>query len=222
MIAFEGPDKIHLWNIETGSSLDISLVDEHVADGNGDFFSPPVDISAFAFSSDGKKLVSGTMGGKVQMWDTETGVALAPFFEGQNMEEAVEGDPGNFRVTYRDAIRALAFSSNGRLLAVGSDQKIRLLGSREYPPLKDTPRGTQALVFSSDDTILATGMRDGSVELWNLATGDKLRTLNGHTAIVEVVVFSPDGKKLVSTGQDGTILLWDWNEILKGSTVIGE
>ena len=214
IIAFGGSDKIHLWNIETGSSLDISLVEEQAADGNGHFFSPPVDINAFVFSPDGKKLVSGTMGGKVQMWDTETGVPLAPFFEGQNMEEAVEGGPGNFRVTYRDAITALAFSSNGRLLAVGSDQKIRLLGSREYPPLKDTPRGTQALAFSSDDTVLVTGMREGSVELWNLATGDKLKTLKGHTAIVEAVVFSPDGKKLVSTGKDGTILLWDWEEII--------
>ena len=89
-----------------------------------------------------------------------------------------------------------------------------MLGSREYPPLKDTPRGTQALAFSSDDTVLVTGMREGSVELWNLATGDKLKTLKGHTAIVEAVVFSPDGKKLVSTGKDGTILLWDWEEII--------
>ena len=218
VIAFGGPDKIHLWNIETGITLDIPLVDEHVADGNVDFFSPPVDINAFAFSSDGKKLVTGTMGGKVQMWDPETGVPLAPFLEGQNMEEAVEGGPGNFRVTYRGAINALAFSSNGRLLAVGSDQKIRLLGSREYPPLKDTPRGTQALAFSPDDTILVTGLRPSGIELWNLATGEKLRTLDGHTAIVEALVFSPDGKTLVSTGQDGTILLWDWNEIVNSTS----
>ena len=32
-------------------------------------------------------------------------------------------------------------------------------------------------------------------------------TLNGHTSIVETLVFSPDGKTLASTGQDGTILL---------------
>lgn len=217
VIAFGGSDKIHLWNIETGSTIDISLVDEHTADRNGDFFPPPANINALVFSPDGKKLVSGTMGGKVQMWDPETSVPLAPFLKGQNMEEAVEGGPGNFRVTYRDAINALAFSSNGRLLAVGSDQKIRLLGSREYPPLKDTPRGTQALAFSPDDTILVTGSRPSGVELWNLATGEKLRTLDGHTATAEALVFSPDGKTLVSASQDGTILLWDWEEIVNST-----
>ncbi|MDE0682893.1 MAG: WD40 repeat domain-containing protein, partial [Candidatus Poribacteria bacterium] len=39
--------------------------------------------------------------------------------------------------------------------------------------------------------------------------------LNGHTATVETLVFSPDAKTLVSTGQDGTILLWDWDKTLQ-------
>ena len=118
----------------------------------------------------------------------------------------------------RDKITALAFSSNGALLAVGSEEKIRLLGRSKQPSLRDVTRGPQSLVFSPDDTVLVTGLRNGGIELWELATGDKLTTLNGHTSIVETLVFSPDGKTLVSTGQDGTILVWDWNEALKGSS----
>ena len=38
-----------------------------------------------------------------------------------------------------------------------------------------------------------------------------------NSASAETLVFSPDDKTLVSTGQDGTILLWDWDEVLKGS-----
>ena len=153
------------------------------------------------------------------MWDTETGVALAPFLAGQDMEKAVKGGPGNFTVTYHDIIEALAFSSNGTRLAVASNQKIRLLGSSKQPPLKNAPRGATSLAFSPDDTVLLVGLRNGSIELFDLTTGEKTTTLNGHTATVGTLIFSSDGKTLVSTGQDGTILVWDWEEAIKNDAV---
>ena len=229
-VAFDSSGKIYLWNTETGDSISVSLIDEenvpenpNNANGNGDFAFPQgmmrhhmiPSISALAFSADGKKLISGNMGGKVQMWSAETGVALAPFLAGQDMEEAVKGGPGNFTVTYRDIIKALAFSSNNTLLAVGSIQKTHLLGSSKQPPLKDASRGTESLAFAPDDTVLLAGLRNGGIELFDLTTGEKINTLNGHTATVETLVFSTDGKTLVSTGQDGTILLWDWEEAVK-------
>ena len=231
-VAFDSSGKIYVWNTETGNSVNISLIDEenvpenpNDADGNGGFAPPPdmmhhhiiPSISALVFSADEKKLISGNMGGKVQMWDAETGVTLAPFLAGQDMEKTVKGGPGNFTVTYRDSIEALAFSSNSTLLAVGSSQKIRLLGSSKQPRLKDSPRGTKSLAFSPDDTVLLAGLRNGSIELFDMTTGEKIKTLDGHTSIVEVLVFSPDAKTLVSTGHDGTILVWDWEEALKGT-----
>jgi WD40 repeat protein len=36
---------------------------------------------------------------------------------------------------------------------------------------------------------------------------------------VETLQFSPDGNTLVSAAQDGTILLWDWDEIINGLPV---
>ena len=90
------------------------------------------------------------------------------------------------------------FSSDGTRLAVGSERKIRLLGSSKQPRLKDGPRGTKSLAFSPDDTVLVAGLRNGGIELFDMTTGEKTTTLNGHTAIVEVLVFSPDGEKLSS------------------------
>ena len=172
------------------------------------------EVTVLMFSPDGKKLVGGTMGGKVQMWDPKTGVELAPFLAGQEVDD--KQGPFNFTVRYEDQITALAFSSNGALLAVGSQQKIRLLGSSKQPRLKDVPRGTESLAFSPDDTILIAGLRDSKIELFDMTTGEKITTLNGHTLMVEALAFSPDGKTLVSTGQDGTILVWDWDGIFKG------
>ena len=224
-VAFGEHGKIHLWNTETGTSLDIPLGDKHNADGN-DELAPPLNvmirlqapqISALVYSPDGKKLVSGTMGGKVQMWDAETGVELSPFLAGQDMDKATKIDPNNrsVRVSYRDPITTLTFSSDGTQIAVGSQQKIRLLGGSKQLPLKNAPRGAQSLAFAPDDTVLLAGLRNGSIELFELTTGEKIETLNGHTSIVETLVFSPDGKTLVSTGQDGTILVWDWEKVVK-------
>ena len=228
-VAFGGKGKIHLWNTETGTRLDIPVLDEHNVNRNGDLAPPQgemilrqmPEIAALVFSPDGKKLVSGTGGGKVQMWDAATGVELAPFLQGQDMEKARKRDPAKMSITvrYRDSITTLAFSSDGRMLAVGSEQKIRLLGSRKQPRLKDVPRGTKSLAFSPDNTVLLSGLRNGSIELWDMTTGEKITTLNGHTSIIETLVFSPDGKTLVSAGQDGTILVWDWNEAIKNTSV---
>ena len=217
-VAFHGSGKIHVWHTETRGVLTISPLEQN----NGEFLNNDAmmqqhmtaqllgEVTALMFSPDGKKLVSGTMGGKVQMWDAETGVELAPFLAGQEL-------PDDFTVKYEDPITALAFSTNGRLLAVGSEEKIRLLGSSKQPRLKDVTYGTQSLAFSPDDTVLVAGLRNGSIVLFDLTTGEKIITLNGHTAIVEVLVFSPDAKTLVSTGHDGTILLWDWAEAIKGT-----
>ncbi len=223
-VAFHGLGEIHVWRTETTDVLTIPLV-KSLSDAIDHFLSDEAvhqhmmtrvlgEVSVLMFSPDGKKLVSGTMGGKVQMWDAETGTELAPFLAGQDLPENLLDS-----VALTDAITALAFSSNGALLAVGSEQKIRLLGNSKQARLKDVPRGTKSLAFSPDDAVLVAGLRNGSIELLDMTTGQKITTLNGHTATVETLVFSPDGKTLVTTGQDGTILVWDWEEAIKNASV---
>ena len=84
-------------------------------------------LQHLVLSPDGKKLVSGTSGAEVQMWDVETGDALASF------SQSIIG--------FCEVITALAFSSDGALLAVGSNKRIRVMGSNNPIRLKEVPNG---------------------------------------------------------------------------------
>ena len=204
-VAFDRGVSIRLWDTETDRTLDISVVDPN------DIYNASLDDTSevLAFSPDGKKFVNGTWGGEVHLWDSETGEALATFLRA----EPQKGHHG------RDTIRALAFSPDSAMLAVGSDThiRIRLLEGERQIGFKNVSGQTEVLVFSPDVTVLVIGRRNGGIELWDITTGDQLTTLEGHTGPVETLVFSPDGRTLVSTGQDGTILVWDWDDALKNS-----
>ena len=240
-VAFSNHGEIRLWNTETETVLKTSPSDPK--SNLPERLEP--EISALVFSPDGKKLISGTMDGNIQMWDTETGIALVSFTEQDpddvkyGVKAAVGANPNativktvfpDATVVYQEPITVLTFSPNGKVFAAGSRKQIRLWnmetgnwekgitsigGSKED---QEVFHGSEALVFSPDNKTLVNGDGNGKLQLWDITTGNEIITLKGHTKQVETLRFSPDGKTLVSAAQDGTILLWDWDEAIKSSS----
>ncbi len=68
-----------------------------------------------------------------------------------------------------------------------------------------------AIAFSPDGKTLASASLslDRTVRLWNVATGELIRPLEGHASMVLSVAFSPDGKILASASSDRTVRLWN-------------
>ena len=62
---------------------------------------------------------------------------------------------------------------------------------------------------NSAHTIFATGGNDCVVRLWSFAGAKVIAMGAGHSAPVRSLQFSPDGKQLVSVGEDAAVLVWN-------------
>ena len=123
--------------------------------------------------------------------------------------------------------KSLAFSSDGRLLlgdgAKGKDVWDVATGQNIRPP--KAPRqagfdpmdmmgdmefniGGRGVAFSPDGRFAARGHRQ-IIKIWEVATGQDVLQLVGHTAAVTSMVFSPNGRLLLSGGSDGAVRIWN-------------
>jgi WD40 repeat protein len=66
--------------------------------------------------------------------------------------------------------------------------------------------GIELVALSPDGTVLATAAAE--IILWNVASGEKLARLEGHTETVIDLSFSSDGKLLASASREGVVIVW--------------
>ncbi|MBA4067356.1 MAG: hypothetical protein C0501_27330 [Isosphaera sp.] len=121
---------------------------------------------------------------------------------------------------HKDAVYALAFSPDGRLLATaGYDRVIHLWNVpagaaadlillKPARTLTDHSDAVYAVAWHPDGTLLATGSADRSVKVWDPATGKRLYTLSEPTDWVYTLAWSPDGKHLACGGADKSVRVW--------------
>src|SRR6267154_222129 len=122
----------------------------------------------------------------------------------------------SLQVGYAGAVKAVAFSLDGKMVAAGCLGNIVKLWDVRTGLIVRTfathgSMGVATIAFSLDGKMLATGGPGQDVELWSPQTGELLQTLPEEQHEVWSLAFSPDGRTLATAGGLlwGEIRLWD-------------
>jgi WD40 repeat protein len=116
---------------------------------------------------------------------------------------------------------ALAFSDDGAQLATADFDDLMLWDATGSQPRVNWSRrdGTISLAFAPGGAVVAGGGADGTIRLWDAATGQPQGSLRGHAAPVIAVTFASDGMTLASAELRGAVRLWDVDALTERATL---
>lgn len=150
-------------------------------------------IMCLATSPDGRLLAVGLRSGddRVRVFETRSGQRVSQLSSPRS--------------------DSLCISPNGDLLAFGCDDDVvvwRLEGGIQEFRLKKHTNGVSAVCFDPTGKILASGSVDRNIVLWDLKSHEPIRTLVGHQSEILSMVFSQDGRSLLSCGEVESVRVW--------------
>ncbi len=167
-------------------------------------------ITGLCFSPDGRTLASSSRDGTARLWEMATA----------RVQHTLRAHPSGW-------VNAVAFSPDGKTLATGSSSglvihpkdhlnrgesgAIKLWDARtgqEQARIEGSSGTVKTLAFSGDGSRLASADSDGSVRVWEAATGRLLTSTKLTTASFQIA-FAPDLKTMAVLGPEYTILLLD-------------
>ncbi|KEQ80712.1 WD40 repeat-like protein, partial [Aureobasidium pullulans EXF-150] len=114
---------------------------------------------------------------------------------------------------HRDWIRAVCFSSDGKILASASNDKtIRLWGAKTgalHSTIQDDSHIAEAISFSPNNRLIGSTHSDGIIKLRDLGTQEVCKIFTGHSKRVNAIIFLSNGEVLASASDDHTVRIWD-------------
>ncbi len=166
-------------------------------------------VFTLRFSPDGRRLASGGIDRTARLWEVGSGRALARLEDHQGF------------------VSELAFSSDGAwLLSSSEDRTVRLRRGTDgftVQTLQAHDDMVRSLAIAADTGAFFTAGADGTVRRWELVADTPIRELGGPlhedaAGEVDRLVFTPDGRNLITGELDGLIRSWDlssgrWREL---------
>lgn len=175
---------VKVWDVSTGRGI-ITL------SGHED------RIWSATFSPDGKHIATGSKDGTIRIWNASTSAEV----------RKITGDIGE--------IYSVAFSPDGKRLASGgSDGPVKVwdafMGNELLALEGEDGKMVHTIAFNAEGTRIVTcRYRWFSACVWDASTGEKMKGIPGHRLGTSSVVFSPDGKQIISGGYDAAVKIWD-------------
>lgn len=196
---------VYLWDLESGAKLHRlgkhKVVTKPRADGGpgplrsvGTYFGHQLFVSGLAFSPDGQSIISLGEDQRLMVWDVATGKLDHEIATKVPATRGLAGHPSRDEVAYYDMHGKVHFCDWRRGAITGELQ------------IKDVK--FEAVAYSPDGTLLATGGSDGSVRLWRDSTREPIATLQGLPSDVERLAFNRSGTLLAAGDSGGAIRVW--------------
>jgi WD40 repeat protein len=149
-------------------------------------------VRGLASSPDGQRLASVSADGMVRLWDWETGRVVHTLTPGLG------------------ELHAVAWSRVGQYLAATGVHGVAVWNLDDTAkPLWTSAHSLSVSGLALGTDSLAVSGPENTAEILDLRTGQKRRTLRGHTAAVSALEFSPDSARLASGSAESSVRLWD-------------
>ncbi len=177
---------------------------------------PPAIVTpvlGVAVSTD-KSAVAGARGNQIHIYDATSGNHVRSLLDAG----IIPPDKKPVKAAHLSLVESLAYSPDGKLLASGSYQEVKLWDAKTGELRKTVTGFTERVVclsFSPDSKLLACGggppTQEGELKLIDVAAGKVTLNVTDkiHSDTVFGVAFSSDGKRLAACGADKFVKVWE-------------
>jgi WD40 repeat protein len=193
-------------------------------------------IKSIDFSTDGKRIITGSEDKTGKVWDIQTGTCVLTLIGHSGIVKNAKYSPdGTYIITDStdgttkiwdigtgDCLLTLSGNSNrtGRIVCSPNGKRLVTV-SDKIGKVWDIETGDcllsllghsdiiYGIAYSPNGEHIVTSSRDYSVKIWDSTNGSCLKTLTGQIAATHNIIFSPNGKYLITNLYDKTTKIWD-------------